>query len=546
MIHNLNLARSFIGIMFSFNSMLNKKRWTMLLCGTLCLLMFNPGLSLASLVTETPWPTLGWTSSIPEGQGMDSRKLAGVFDFVKTKEPNIHNLLIVRNGFLVADAYFYPFASESRHDVASITKSVTSTLVGIAVRKGLIRSVEEPLLKFFPERKPANLDERKKSITLRDLLAMRSGLQCVASPVEVTLMQMMACNDWIQFMLDLPMAAKPGEVFLYNSGGVHLLSAIIRKTTGLSELAFARAELFGPLGISDVEWPFDLQGIDNHGWGDLQLHPRDMAKIGYLFLNRGRWDRKTILNPEWIEAATRPFPGTRAGNYGYLWWLDEDYGYSAHGRGNQRIYILPRMNMVVVITGGGLESPDRILKEHILPAVVSPSAPLPLNPDGAALLRAKIEEAGRAPKIPPGVAPAWPEIAVRINGRWIRLEPNSLGLGELKLDFGAGGEATLTTKQPPAFGNIDTVYKLGFDGTCRMGKGRAGLTATGKGMWTSPRTISLEIDEIGNINKFQVEMTFEESGMTGIIQEKTGLGRIPIRGVFRERPLSGIIPKPRS
>ena len=512
----------------------NKGRVTMLLGGILFLLIFGPGLAPAAPSPETLWPTAGWTTSTPEMQGMDSRKLAEIFDYLKAKEPNIHSLLIVRNGVLVTDAYFYPFDSASRHDVASITKSVTSTVVGIAVRKGLIRSAEEPLLNFFQEFKPANLDEQKKSITLRHLLAMRSGLQCIMRPVEVTLMQMMASSDWVQFMLDLPMAAKPGDAFVYNRGAVHLLSAVVRKATGQNALAFARAELFGPLGISDVEWPFDPRGLDNHGWGDLQLHPRDMAKIGYLFLNNGRWEGRTILTPEWIEAATRPFPGAQAEDYGYLWWLDKEYGYSAHGRGNQRIYILPRMNMVVVITGGGVESPDRILKEHILPSVVSPAAPLPPNPQGAALLRARIEDAGRAPRIQPGAAPAWPEIVARINGRWITLEPNSLGIGGLKLDFGTGGEVTLTIQQPPAFGSDESVYKLGFDGAYRTSKGRFGLTAAGLGEWTSPRTIALEIDEVGNINKFRIDMTFEESGMTGIIQEKTGLGRIPIRGVFRE------------
>jgi CubicO group peptidase (beta-lactamase class C family) len=502
--------------------------------GFLILLIFSLGLS-ASPAAEMPWPTAGWTSSAPEAQGMDSRKLAEAFDYLKAKEPNIHSLLIVRNGVVVTDAYFYPFDSESRHDIASITKSVTSTLVGIAVRKGLIRSVDEHLLHFFPEYKIANLDERKKSITLHHLLAMRSGLQCIVNPTdEVTLMQMVASSDWVQFMLDLPMDAQPGDMFVYNSGAVHLLSAIIRKTTGQNELAFARAELFGPLGISDVKWPFDLHGLDNHGWGDLQLHPRDMAKIGYLFLSDGRWEGRTILTPEWIEAATRPFPGAQREDYGYLWWLDKDYGYSAQGRGDQRIYVLPRMNMVVVITGGRLESPDRLLKEHLLPSVVSPGAPLPPDPQGAALLRVKIEEAGRVPKVTPRAAPAWPEIAPRISGCWIDLEPNSLGLGGLKLDFGTVGEATLTIKQPPAFGSGDIAYRLGFDGVYRKSKGRSGLAAVGIGEWTSPRTLALEIDEVGNINKFRVEMTFDESGMIGNIQEKTGLGRIPIRGVFRE------------
>jgi len=479
----------------------------------------------------SPWPTAGWKTSTPEEQGMDSRKLAGALDFLKTYEPNIHSLLVVRNGVLVAEAYFHPFPPESRHDVASVTKSVTSTLVGIAVRKGLIKSVEEPVLGFFPEYAPANLDDRKKSITLRDLLAMRSGLQCVASPTEETLMRMIASPDWIRFMLDLPMAAKPGEVFVYNSGGVHLLSAVIRKATGRSALDFAKDELFGPLGITDARWPADPLRGDNHGWGDLQLRPRDLAKIGYLFLNKGAWDGKTIVTPEWVAAATSPFPGALQDNYGRLWWLNKDYGYSARGRGGQYIYVVPRTNLVVVMTGGGLRAADRTLTGHILPAVVSPSAPLPGDPDGAALLRSRIEEAARAPQPSPGTERLRPETAAKISGREIKFDSNPFDISVMKLDFDAAGDAVMSVRAP-GFGAKDQTFQLGFGGTFRYSEGRNGMAVAGKGTWTSPQSVSIEIDEIGNINKFLVELTFDETGATGFIEEKTGLGRAPLRGSF--------------
>ncbi len=499
---------------------------------SIILFIFGTGMA-AGLGPGRPavWPTAGWTSSTPEAQGVDSRKLAEAFDFLKAKEPHIHSLLIVRNGVLVADAYFYPFSAGSRHDVASVTKSVTSTLVGITLRKGLIRGLDDPLLKYFPERRPANLDDLKKSITLRDLLTMRSGLQCVAQPAEQTLMQMIGSKDWIQFMLDLPMAGKPGDVFVYNSGGVHLLSAIIRKASGKSALDFARAELFGPLGIADVSWPFDPQGIDNHGWGDLQLRPRDMAKIGYLFLNKGSWEGRSIVAPEWVEAATRPFPGGSQNDYGFLWWLSGDDGYSARGRGGQTIFVVPRLNMVVVMTGGGSRTAERLLKDYLLPAVVSPEASLPTASEAEALLRARIEEAARAPLPEAGAAPPWPEIVSQINGRWITLEANPFDLSRMKFDFGSPGEAAFFLRAP-GLGDKDVAFPLGFNGIPRLSEGRNGLVMAGKGAWISPDTIQFEIDEIANINNYIFRLTFKESGVSGFVQERTGLGRANLRGSF--------------
>jgi CubicO group peptidase (beta-lactamase class C family) len=235
----------------------------------------------------------------------------------------IHSLMIIRNGDAVVDATFFPFAQGAVHNIASDTKSFMSTLIGIAIDQGYIKSVAQPVLDFFPDRTVANLDASKEAMTLEDLLTMRSGFKCTPQQMELTLQEMMASPDWVQFTLDLPMAAEPGTSYVYCSPNVHLLSAIIQETTGMSAEDFAREYLFGPLGFSDVIWKTDPQGI-NRGWGDLMLDPHDMAKLGYLFLNEGQWDGQQVLSSAWVEKATSPLTrhNLAISDYGYLWWVD--------------------------------------------------------------------------------------------------------------------------------------------------------------------------------------------------------------------------------
>ncbi len=168
--------------------------------------------------------------------------------------------------------------------MSSATKSITGTLIGIAIDKGLIDSVDHKLLDFFPDRTFANVDTQKQSITLRHVLSMSSGLDWPHNGLNEYLEPgMEASKDWVQFVLDRPMAAAPGSVFVYNSGGSHLLSAVIQKATGMSALDFAQKHLFAPLGITNVTWATDPQGI-NFGAANLAMSPRDMAKLGYLYL----------------------------------------------------------------------------------------------------------------------------------------------------------------------------------------------------------------------------------------------------------------------
>src|SRR5450759_4461494 len=234
------------------------------------------------------WPTHGWQESSPEAQGMESRTLVRALDYVREHHVSIHGLLVVRNGRVVLDVTFFPYQAGQLHDVASVTKSVTATLIGISSGQHRLAGVEQPVLPLFPSGRLADHDGRKERLTIQHFLSMTSGVACDWMSGEATLEEMQQSADWIQFVLERPMAAEPGSTFAYCSPGMHVLSGVISRVTGSSALDFARRELFGPLGIRDAEWPADPHGI-SRGWGDLHLHPRDMAKLGLLWLNEGRW-----------------------------------------------------------------------------------------------------------------------------------------------------------------------------------------------------------------------------------------------------------------
>ena len=331
-------------------------------------------LPISTPAPSTYWPTAGWKTSLPEQQGMDSEQLAKMFDEIKQKNANIHSILIVRHGYIVAEAYFHPFQAEIPHEMFSVTKSVISALVGIAIQEGFIDGADHRVVDFFSDRTIANNDARKQRMTLEHLLTMTSGLDWHEDPPsdQPSFPQMARQEDWIQFVLDRPMAAEPGTTFNYNSAGPHVLSAILQKTTGMSTLVFAYKFLFMPLGMSKVTWPADPKGIYTGGWG-LQMTSRDMAKLGYLYLRGGVWDGQTILPAAWVKAtATKYVEAPYDQDYGYLWWIQRIGSYAARGRGGQFIYVIPDQDMVVVFTGGLSDAdmglPQQLVESYILPA----------------------------------------------------------------------------------------------------------------------------------------------------------------------------------
>lgn len=471
-----------------------------------------------------------WPTAVPEEVGLDSAALSEMFDHVREHKVPVHSVQIVRHGKLVLDAYFYPFGPEMRHDVASVTKSITSTLIGLAVEKGLIRGVQQPVLSFFPNRSVANSDPRKETLTLEHLLTMRAGWDCGFEPKEARLSEMRRSADWLQFMLDLPMVVEPGARFAYCSGNSHMLSIILSQAAGTNALAFARRELFGPLGISDVAWPADPRNC-THGWGDLQLRPRDMAKVGQLFLQRGRWGKRQILAEAWIQTATRAHVKrtTNRDHYGYAWWVKgEDFPgmFEAVGRGGQRINVWPAKDSVLVFTGSGFEPGD--LAKFILKALQSDEA-LPVNREASARLQKRIVDAVRAPSPQPGGK--LPAIASRVSGKTFKLSANSLGVSELTLNFTDSTEA-----QAEVLWNGKRVpFRVGLDAVERFSiNPLVGLPQAAKAHWLDDETLLFSVDLVGGINFYRFKLRFPAGGesLQASVTERTGLTDEQFQGVW--------------
>ena len=219
---------------------------------------------------ESIWPTHEWQMCTPEEEGMDSKELAKLIDWGVGYK--FDSLLIVRHGKIVLEAYYAPYAAGMLHAQYSVTKSVIGTLTGIAFKEGLLDSPSHRVLDFLDHRNIVNVDPRKEAITVQDLLDMTSGIEWTEQvgnsiPATKTNEQMFRNSNWVKFILDRPMSSAPGDIFNYDSGNPHLLSAILTKLTGISALDYAEAKLFGPLGIGDVSWSSDPQGISNGGWG---------------------------------------------------------------------------------------------------------------------------------------------------------------------------------------------------------------------------------------------------------------------------------------
>lgn len=316
------------------------------------------------------WPTNGWRIALPQTQGMDPEKLRQMLAVIEAQKLNVRSLVVIHNGYIVAEYYQPPFDANSRHELYSCTKSFVSALVGIAIAEGDLESVQTPVLECFPDYTFANTDARKSAMTIEHLLAMTSGLDWPEG--DPIYQQLWNSRDWVQFVLDRPMAAEPGTRFNYNSGCSHVLSALVADRSGMLTQQFAHERLFAPLGISDVNWSVDSNGLAIGGWG-LNITARDMAKFGYLYLNEGVWDGQQIVPAEWVRASTTAHIKTGGDfDYGYQWWIYPKWNaYAAKGRDGQLIFVIPDYEIVAVFTAR--MDDDRplvaLIEDYIVPAV---------------------------------------------------------------------------------------------------------------------------------------------------------------------------------
>jgi CubicO group peptidase (beta-lactamase class C family) len=378
--------------------------------------------------TEPIWPTKEWQTSSPEEQCMDSKELVKLVDFGTTS--SFDSLLIMRHGKIVVEAYYAPFAAGIPHAVYSAVKTVISVLMSIASKDGLLDSTNHRALDYFGRRGIANVDDRKEAITVQNLLDMTSGIEWT---MPDSMFEMERSRDWVTFVLDQPMSSAPGNVFNYSNGNAHLLSAILTKLTGMSALEFAKAKLFGPLKINDPLWEHDPQGVSNGGKG-LYLEPRDMAKIGYLYLRKGVWEGQQLLPSDWFDrvshATINPHvPGDPELRYSNLFWvLPDKHVYAAAGYHGQLIMVFPELDVVVVTTGRDDFQLSK-LADYIFTSVKSDTA-LASDPTSTNLLANKIIDVSTEKPTEVG---SIPELAAIISGKLYRFPPNATKVKSLSL-----------------------------------------------------------------------------------------------------------------
>ncbi|MFW9954115.1 MAG: serine hydrolase domain-containing protein [Candidatus Thorarchaeota archaeon] len=352
----------------------------------LTLSMSNHQYAISQSSNRDYWPTDEWRVVTPEIQGMNSSLLNDMLSRVDDLNLDIDSVSIIRNGYLV----FHELPSgnydgTAMHVLASVAKSVSSVLVGIAIDLGYISNLSQRVIDFFPDRTIDNMDGRKENWTLEHLLTMTSGLEWdeVSYSYESSLnsySQLTQSEDWIQFMLDLPMETEPGTSWTYNSGSVFLISPIIESLTNMTLGEFAEEYLFRPLGITNYYWEQNPNGfyIANGHFG---LATLDLAKIGFMLLNNGTWENNQIISSDWIQESkrTRHFFSDDRG-YGYLWWTLPDIDvYYALGAYNQHLFISPDHDLVVSITASiaGNNPVLSLFRNYILPSIIGPIQSIP-------------------------------------------------------------------------------------------------------------------------------------------------------------------------
>jgi len=353
-------------------------------------ILFVLNLSAQKTYTYSPPETLndGWQTNSLKEKGYDTKLLKVLFEkLLYTDEHDIHSMLVVKDDEILLEEYFEDYKANTQHDLRSTSKSIRSLLLGIALDKGFIKSIDDPISKYLKTLKPKkNLDERKDAITIKHLITMSAGWDCNDWDKKSKGQEdrVYKKKDWLQYTLDLPMINDPGEVSTYCSMGVTLMTQIIVEASGMPIDAFANKFLFEPMDITNVGWNHTSKKSVINASKRLYMTPRDMAKIGKLILQKGEWNDQQLVSSEWIEAATTPKTKITGMDYGYLWLnipfqlKDGSFITSkvATGNGGQYIMVFPQYNMIAIFTGGAYNSakdkiPFAIVKDVLLPTFSS-------------------------------------------------------------------------------------------------------------------------------------------------------------------------------
>ena len=373
--------------------------------------LFAAGAALSAAAAD---PSLKLPRSTPEEQGISSAALLGFVQAAEQKIDALHSFILVRHGHVVAEGWWSPYAADEPHELYSLSKSFTSTAVGLALSDGKL-SLDDPVLKFFPGEAPDNPSKNLSSMRVRDLLRMCTGQR----DEDLRGFPFRSEKSLVRIFLEIPVPDKPGTHFVYNTAATYMLSAIVQKVTGQTVLYYLGPRLFEPLGISDPTWDASAQGISLGGFG-LSLRTEDIARFGQLYLQKGQWRGRQLVPPGWVDAATSlqisngsdPASDWDQG-YGYQFWRCRHGFYRGDGAFGQFCVVMPEFDAVVAITGATRDLPSvlNVVWDQIVPALSS--APLAADPESDRRLSEKLAGLSLATQAGQPGSP----VAARIAGR---------------------------------------------------------------------------------------------------------------------------------
>lgn len=442
---------------------------------------------------------------------MNMHKLHSLIRYIKESNIGVKGIVVLKNGAVAAEAYNYPHHSEVHYDMQNCTMAVISALVGIAIDQGCIGSVNSVISPFFPDFFTHNeAGSREKSkITVENLLEMSSGLEWndIVFSQSNSLYQLWSTDNKIDFILERPMSHEPGSKYNHNLGGIHLLSVILQKAVGMPVPSFALEKLFRPLGIEAPQWDEDNRNIALGFYG-LHLRLKDAAKIGQLYLQKGRWNGKQIISEQWIEASTRKRRETPNGPWsfygcGYVWNMNRFGGYCVKSLQGNSLFVLPKYSMVVVITGSLL--PQQLqLHETLIETYLLPAARLHAAGDKVKLslaqeqLKSLIKDMASPPE--PDKPRPLPRTASRISGVTYHME-NTIAEESFTFYFAEIQECKLCVKM---YGK-DYEITIGLDNIYRYSRGDCC-----KGFWENSNTFVMDKRVLDSHSSFRYIFRFEK------------------------------------
>ncbi|MCC7377195.1 MAG: serine hydrolase [Verrucomicrobiales bacterium] len=374
----------------------------------------------------------GLPRSTPEAQGVSSAALTDLVETLHRKIPGMHSIMVVRHGQVITEGWWAPYGPEHNHVLYSLSKSFTSTAVGLAVAEGRL-SIDDEVTKFFPGDLPADASNNLKAMRVRDILTMSTGHQDEppVSPSEISPKSFLA----------QAVPHVPGTHFKYNTPATFMQSAIVQKLTGQTVLDYLRPRLFGPLGIEKPQWDTNFQGINLGGYG-LRVRTEDIAKFGQLYLQKGQWDGKQLLPTGWVAMATskqvsngsNPKSDWNQG-YGFQFWRCQNNAFRGDGAFGQYCVVMPEQEAVVAITSGtgDMQAVLNLLWEKLLPAF----GPRKLRSDRAAV--SHLLEVCKALEVPGPTGSATSDIASKVIGRRYAFSANDQKIESLSLQSTPAG-----------------------------------------------------------------------------------------------------------